>query len=326
MDISTFKEERTMKRNILNKAVSILLCIACLMVTIPSSVFADDMSTDVAMGDYYIGNTASNIINGGTIAFYGDVTYFSNELMNGSLCYQKNSSDDINVISEDKVENINISSDGYTIYYSTNGREIKSVNANEPASVVFQSEDEIAQMYLVNDTLLYYLSAGYIHCYDIGAQEDTVIYDKMKLCGFIPNAYGIILITGEMFNYTLYANEKVLADNVLTYRTEDEKLIFDKGENTYQISLKDAFQNELSDDKIDLYQLEDDDVYLFSDFDDENVEDNIDEATVIDQDLELGYDAGDISYPVELFASSGVQNVIKRARQQTEINGLLKKM
>ncbi len=303
--------------------LTIILSINLLILTavFPANAQSDmDISTIIS----YIGNTSANIINGGVMAFYGDRMYFSDELNNGALCYIDNDMEDKITLSDDMSNNINISSDGATIFYSTEGNLIKKIYNNQSSTILYQTEKDITQMYLVNDKLLYYLSDGHVYCYDIENENNTMIYGKDRVTGFIPNRYGIIYITGDLFDYTLYANERFIADKVLTYYTEDDVLVLEKKDNTYTIKLEDAFKSETIE--FNEYQFEEDDednISLFSEAD--YIEENIDDATIVDPKLALNYEASDVSFPVELSASSGVQNVVKRARQQVEIKWKPKK-
>ena len=122
----------------MKKIVSILLCMAMIVSTSIVSFAENDYRHNQYERINTVGNTGGNILNGGIMAFYKDKMYYANELINGALCC-KTDDDQFEIITNDTCRNINISSDGLSIVYSTNNRYIKQIDESKKEKILFQS-------------------------------------------------------------------------------------------------------------------------------------------------------------------------------------------
>lgn len=268
--------------------------------------------------NFVLGNTGQNILNGGIIANKGDKLFYSDEL-NGGKLYVQDKDNSTDLLSVDDCSNINISSDG-VIFYTTNENDDSLVKFIDDSNTeeLFRESDIIKQMYLINDRFIYYLMNGNVYCYDVLNREKIDVLENMNIYSFVPTQYGIVYAVGELFDYSLYANEQLIAENVTTFYTTDSEIVFTQNGDTLQINLYDAFEDYSQSDIVG-YEYEDE-VVLFSDEDTVDIPDE----TALSDTESVAVDKDEISFPVELL-STGSQNVVKRARQQIEIKWTPKK-
>ncbi|MCD8215377.1 MAG: fibronectin type III domain-containing protein [Clostridiales bacterium] len=277
------------------------------------SLVAEDAKTNFEDG-FTLGNTAENILNGGIIAYYGDDMYFSDESKGNRLCiaYENGEED---VISYENSSYINISSSGSVVYYLNDSSEIKAVNNGDITSI-YTSENEISYLYLVNDTLFYYLENGDVYCFDTEEGINSEVTEGAGLWSFVPTEYGFIYVKGSLFNYDIYANDELIVSGVSTYYVADDVLVYSVDEEEKQIDVDNLFSG-FSISDIDDYEYgTDEEIMLFST--DENETDNFDDAVILESSDEADADEDDTAFPVSLM-STGQENVVKRARQQLEI-------
>lgn len=299
------------------RMISLFLSLTLLLSIGVTPIMAKEVSDKLILSDIYdfdvnenfvLGNTAINILNGGVIAEDGNIFYYSDTQNGGKLIKDVNNS--TTCISSDECKNINVIENG--IVYSDDC-DIKFIHNDSSTSLIHSACGYIDQMYVINNNYIYYLSCEKIFCFDIQKSTETEVLDYNGMCGFVPTEYGIIYYTGKLFNYTVYANGTMILKNVLSFYVDEDVLIYSQGHKDYQLTVKNAFDNA----QLDIQELQmNDEACLFSIEDD--VEDDLEGITFIDESTSLEISEDEISCPIELF-SVGSENVVKRARQQYEI-------
>ena len=103
----------------------------------------------------------------------------------------------------------------------------------------------IGQLYLVDEQKLVFSSANAIWELPFDGSGRRLLILAPNLCSFVPTGCGIVYATGKLFDYTLYADETLLAQNVERYTVrfdlERGLLCYTSGEKDYQMDLAAAF-------------------------------------------------------------------------------------
>ncbi|MBP8640522.1 MAG: chitobiase/beta-hexosaminidase C-terminal domain-containing protein, partial [Oscillospiraceae bacterium] len=275
---------------------------------------------------FELGNTDLNILNGGLMLNRSDDFYFVQD----GIFVQRGES--VKALSADKGKNLNYYN-GY-IYY-TLGAQVKRMSAEGgKAEVFFSAADEIDQMYLADGALIY-TSAG--EAYKIPKQGKTTerISTLTDIKGLIPTQYGNLFLTGDVFNYTLWANEcKVLA-GVFSCYTDSGYLALQIDNHNYMAELERLFSGfSAASDLLDFNIYGDVSLMQLFDADDENaISENNDnnelqcdfkallrQAGLLESVASLMEgDSSGTNITIAPAVSEGQNNIVKRARQLTEI-------
>ena len=103
----------------------------------------------------------------------------------------------------------------------------------------------IGQLYLVDEEALVFSCDNVIWRFPLGAGLCRMVLMAQDLWSFVPTGCGIIYATGSLFDYTLYANGKLLARHVEDYDVrfdlENGLLVYTCGDSDYQMDLAAAF-------------------------------------------------------------------------------------
>lgn len=292
---------------ILVTALVMLIIAATLLDTVGFALEGEPASLG-GFDDFTLGNTSLNILNGGIMAEDGDVSYYSEDIEEGA-------------------KNLNII-DGQ-IYYTMEtdgGTYIKKLNLSGTYETVLEWGDPIKQMYSVNANTLCILSEGTVYALDIPTGSRTRADNDFEVFGFIPTEYGIIYASGELFDYTLYVDGQAVADSVASYYTDSGYLIVSIGSEDYQIELEKLFGGATEEDFEDfgLYGTVSN-AELFSEDDTEcdeclaNMEAYLDGEITLEEYSESTVTTHSSVVTTAAAVSTGQSNILKRARQQAEI-------
>ena len=272
------------------------------------------------------GNTDLNILNGGVMLTFGDDFYFVQD----GIFVQ--SGEEVRALSADTGKNLNYYN-GY-IYY-TLGAQVKRVSvAGGAAENVFTADSEISQMYIVDGAFIY-LSEGVVYTRPKKDNAAVRISAQSNIKGLIPTQYGNLYLTGEVLNYTLWAGESELLSGVSSCYTDSGYLALQIDNQNYMVELDRLFNGfsaakDLLDfdihGEVSLMQLLDaDDENSISEFNDNNELQCDFKALLRDAGLagnEVSLMEADSSATDIIIApavSDGQKNIVKRARQLTEI-------
>lgn len=271
-------------------------------------------------GPFVLGNSSENILNGGVLAIDGSGNiYFSNTEDGGKLYLSSGGAKTL-IVSETSA---NINTFGDKVYYTTGaGTQIREYNSSTGAvSTVYESSMPISQMYVVDGHSFYMLTEQGIYIYSSQKDKLYTALESGGIAGFIPTAGGMIYSTGALFQRNLYFDGMAIASNVFSFYTVDGYLIFTSNGSDYQVSLN--AMNESFDPSVDVqnYSIGGsvNAVSLFCDDSDcEICEQNAKEISL--ENFE-SYESEPIRTmsAVAPTLSQGVQNIVKRARQQHEV-------
>lgn len=296
--------------------MSVVMCL-CLLPTISFAV-SDIWETP--------GNSDLNILNGGVMLVDGDNFYF---VQNGIFVQ---SGEDVRALSADRGKNLNLY-DGY-IYY-TLGADVFRIPANGGSrELVCTADAEIKQMYVIGGNIRYIAGGA---AYEFSRQKNTAekISSLCGLKGLIPTQYGNIFLTGEVFDYTIWADERELMTGVTSCYSDSGYLAVLKQNHNYMVELEKLFSgfNEAADlmefdihgtvSVMQLFGADEDNT--ISEYNDNNelqcdFEALLREAGLISNDVSLmSANLSDVSTPLTSEVSQGQKNIVKRARQLTEI-------
>ena len=303
-------------RRIISLVTAAVICLSIL----PALSFAQ------ANSQIELGNSDLNILNGGTMLTKGDDFYFVQD----GIFVQ--SGENIRALSADKGRNLNYY-DGY-IYY-TLGAQARRVPAEGGSTeTVFTANGEIDRMYLVDGDLLY-LSEGIAYKLVKHGTKAKTISTLSNVKGLIPTQYGNLYLTGEVLDYTLWANGCQVLSGVSSCYTDSGYLALAIDNQNYMVELKKLFngfsaKHDLLDFKIHgeislLQLLGPDNENAISENNDNN-ELHCDFKALLRQAGLAGSEASlmeDDSSGTEIIiapaVSEGQKNIVKRARQLTEI-------
>ena len=273
------------------------------------------------------GNSSINILNGGVMLNDGDDFYF---VQNGIFVQ---SGEDVRALSADKGKNLNLI-DGY-IYYTVGNEIHKIPKTGGDSALVYAADNEIDQMYVFEKTVQY-LSSGSV--YELSRQGKTArkISNITDIQSFFPTEYGNIYITGKLFHYTVWAENIKALEDVSSCYTDSGYLAVQLQNRNYMVDLRKLFNGfnsstDLRDFNIHgtvtLNQLFDPDLEnKISEYNDNNELQCDFNALLIEAGLKtdsvqlmetVGSDTAVATIIPEV--SQGQLNIVKRARQLTEI-------
>lgn len=316
-----------MFRRITALILTLLLCVSIL----PTMSFAEQTACVKP------GNSDINILNGGVMLRDGDDFYYAE---NGIFA-QKN--EEVRELSQDKGKNLNLY-DAY-IYYTV-GSEIRRVPAGGGnAEELFAASAEIEQMYVINGDIKF-LAGGRLYEKTKASGTAEIISDLTGIKGLIPTQYGDILLTGERFDYTIYINGQSVLTNVSSCYTDSGYLALSIDSQNYMVKLSKLFKGfDTSNDLLNFnihgtialsQLLKPDDANIESDYDENGLPAPDEKASLLSEGEEssislLAENTGAIDVsptstdnpsaevsPVPS-VSDGQKNIVKRARQLTEI-------
>jgi len=305
---------------VFRKAISLLTAVVMCICILPTVNFAH------ANNRIELGNSDLNIINGGVMLTVGDDFYFVND----GIFVQ--SGEAVRALSADSGKNLNFY-DGY-IYYTLVSQVRRVPTTGGEIETVFAAYAEIEQMYVICGALLY-ISGGTVYELPKQATTATQISVGSDVKGLIPTQYGNIYIKGKALENTLWVNDREVLSGVSSCYTDSGYLALQIDNQNYMVKLEKLFSGfQASADLLDfdihgdiaLMQLfAADDENSISEFNDNNelqcdFKVLLREAGLAASNVSLmdtGSSGTDITIAPAL--SEGQKNIIKRARQLTEI-------
>ena len=271
------------------------------------------------VSSWVLGNSSENILNGGVIAIWQEsVVYFIDE-QDHSLKVLTEDGGEIQ-ISRESGSNLNVFEDA--LYYVAAGTQIHKIAPQGGVpEVVLEWDNEIRQMYVVNQEVIYFLSGGSLYAYSIGEEEPCLLREDGAIQGFIPTQYGMIYAKGELFDRTLYAEDQVISGQVSSYYSCDGYLLMTAGGEDRQALIPALFGVAQASSQVVLYSLGSD--VPTGEHDADECEICLENARLAGEGvlLETFEDEVLTSTAITAYAtaSTGQKNIIKRARQQHEI-------
>lgn len=302
----------------LKKAISILMAAVMCICILPTSGFARENS-------WQTGNSDLNIQNGGVMLENGEDFYFVQDgifVQNGEA---------VKALSADDAKNLNLYN-GY-IYYTV-GQQLRRIPVQGgDTETVFEAEDEITQLYVVNGSLLY-LSDGEVYELPERGKAPSKVSTLSDVRGLIPTQYGNLCLTGEVFDYELWANDKQLLSGISSCYTDSGYLALQMDNKNFMVSLKKLFYGfKATSDLLDFeihgtvslnQLLATDDENAVSENNDNNelqcdFKALLNEAGLSENVASLMESDSTTTATVIPAVSEGQNNIVKRARQLTEI-------
>ncbi|QNM06867.1 GH25 family lysozyme [Qiania dongpingensis] len=279
-------------------------------------VMAGAASAEGETEAFQLGNSSENILNGGTIASdeNGRVFFFDEDTK--SLCYYEENQKV--VLNNDYGTSLNIW-DGY-IYYIVDEKEgsvIKKADLETGVSEkVLQTSDKAKQLYVVNGNQFYYLTGDGVVCYTLQDKESVICEADKNITSFIPTAEGIVYSKGSMLEKALYVKGSRFLENVSTYYIIDGYLIMDSSGKTFESDVNSLFSGNPAD-AVSVYDQSSFSMpWLLH-----GLNDTCSYCESVHTEVELAGASVVESDAVSVLSSVSAkqQNIVKRARQQAEI-------
>ena len=290
-----------------------VMCICIL----PTSGFARENSWEM-------GNSDLNIQNGGVMLKNGEDFYFVHDgifLQNGEA---------VRALSADNARNLNLYN-GY-IYYTAKQKVLRIPAQGGDPENVFEADAKITQLYVINGSFLY-LSEGKVYKKSSQSSNAKKASSLSDVKGLIPTQYGILCLTGEVFDYVLWANDIQILTGVSSCYTDSGYLAVQIDNENYMAGIKKLFSGfKASLDLLDFNihgtvslasVLDPDDANTVSEYNDNN-ELQCDFVALLRESGFVGNNASlmENETPIATVVppvSDGQRNIVKRARQLTEI-------
>lgn len=198
------------------------------------------------------GNTSLNILNGGTMLECGDCFYSASDAI---YC---ECGDEQWVVSNDAAGNLNLCGD--MLYYTCEGVGVKRVSVSSYETELVYSGPNIEQLYVCG-SVFYYLSDGCVYRWILGTEQAEQLSAPDQVVGFIPTEYGVLYLTGDVFDRTLWVGNTAALENIESCYADGSYLVVSRL-GTWQCSLSDLFAGDytlydytLHQDEIEIVEL-----------------------------------------------------------------------
>ncbi|MEG2072285.1 MAG: S-layer homology domain-containing protein [Oscillospiraceae bacterium] len=303
---------------ILQKMISSILAVALCLCILPVGGFA------APPGEEKQGNSDLNIQNGGIMLKDGDNFYFSDKgifVQNGET---------VRPISADAGKNLNLYN-GY-LYYTLGEQVKRSPLSGGVGETIHTASGKISQLYVI-DGELRYVANGTAFSVKQGSKIAERSSQVAEVTGLIPTKYGDLLLSGEAFNKAVWANEQIVLTGVTSCYTDGDYLVLLKNKENYMVKLSKLFKGFDENNDLENFNLHGtvslsallaaDDNNTVSEYN-ENDQLQGDYTPLLQQAGLLAEDAATPLAP-EVRAgiippvSQGQRNIVKRARQLSEI-------
>lgn len=304
----------------LRKAISLITAAVMCICILPTLSFARANSWQAP------GNSDLNILNGGVMLTKDDDFYFVED----GIFVQ--SGETVCALSADKGKNLNLYND--YIYYTLGSQVRRVPTIGGKAENVFEADAEIEQMYVIGGDLLY-VSDGMVYELPKQGENASKISKRSEVKGLIPTQYGNIFLTGEVFDKTLWVNEREVLTGVSSCYTDSGYLAVQIDNQNYMIKLEKLFNGfNASSDLLDFEIHGDVSLMQLFDADDENTISEFNDNNELQYDFkallrEEGLAGSEVSLmdtsssgtdiTIAPAVSEGQKNIVKRARQLNEI-------
>lgn len=177
------------------------------------------------------GNTSLNILYGGTMLESGDCFYTASDAI---YC---ECGDEKWVVAYDEAKNLNLCGD--MLYYSCDGVGIKRVSVSSFDTELVYSCTNIEQLYVCG-SVFYYLSDGCVYRWTMYAEQAEKLSAPEQVVGFIPTEYGMLYLTGDVLDRTVWVENTAAVENVESCYVDGEYLVVTRL-GTWQCSLSALF-------------------------------------------------------------------------------------
>ncbi len=162
------------------------------------------------------GNTSLNILYGGTMLESGDCFYSASDAI---YC---ECGDEKWVVAYDAARNLNLCGD--MLYYTCEGVGIKRVSVSSFETELIYSCTNIDQLYVCG-SVFYYLNDGCVYRWTMGAEQAEILSSPERVVAFIPTGYGILYLTGDVFERTLWVDNSAALENVENCYVDGDYLV-----------------------------------------------------------------------------------------------------
>lgn len=191
--------------------------------------------------DFKTGASSSEMIaGGGKIVSTQDKTYFLNEA--GQLVC------DEEVITEGNLSCLNIvDNDAFFVRQDESGVRVAKMSLVDgtETEITSTNDDSIKEMYVVNGGDFYFLTDDGIELFSSSENDWVTLQDGQEIFSFVPTAYGVIYATGTLFHYDLHGAGKLIESDIDGYYVDENlnggSLVFSKAGSTYQVALNSLF-------------------------------------------------------------------------------------
>lgn len=267
------------------------------------------------------GSASADILGGGRYLLADGALYCSD----GGLWRERDGAEAF--LSADDGANLNLA-DGW-LYYTVDSGDVRRVPASGGAvETVYSFGAYIKQLYVMGAELRF-LSGGCVYSYDMETDELLMLDSPANVTGLIPTPEGNVFLTGEVFDYTVWAEEVRLCAGVTQCYRDGDWLVFVKNGETLQASLSGAFGGVFSMQTYSLHS----DMLVGSGLSDEEQLKN--EAAFLQSDIyeemqeefalqrDGAYTATNKNVASTAYASASLttnqKNIVLRARQMAEV-------
>lgn len=267
------------------------------------------------------GNSTVEITGGGRFLLTDDALYYSE----GGVWLERDAR--TSYITSDDAASLNLS-DGY-IYYTVASGDVRRVPASGGTpETVYAFGAAIKQLYVMGQELRF-LSGGSVYSYDMETDELYTLESPEGVMALIPTPLGNVFLTGEVFDYTVWAGTDRLCAGVRQCYRDGSWLVLVQNGETLQASVEGAFEGAFSAEPYSLHsdelsgnglsdeeQLANEAAYLQSETYEEMQE-------ALAPQLDGAYTATNSRIASTAYASSSLttnqKNIVLRGRQMAEV-------
>lgn len=215
--------------------LALTLAILLLFTGVPTLALSGDAQQTLTLG-----NSPINSLNGGQMANYGNTFFWSDHT--GIYGGER-------LLTEEPGRHLNAINGG--LYFTTGDGPalLRRFDLDtRTTQTVLTWAEPIDQLYITCGNLALLLSAGQVHEVGLADQRVSSVHNTgFPVTRFIPTVYGTIYATGDLGNFTLYAEGRRIETGVTQFFTEDDDLIIRRGVDDYQVAFRNLFSGRALD-------------------------------------------------------------------------------
>lgn len=289
--------------------------------TAPEVPVQENQEESYVWGEGQLGNTPAAILGGGRLAEAPGGGEFFSEEGSGTIQYRDGAGNSSVAVAEEG-RSLNVFSDA--VYYVTGAGTVRKYQPSTGAiTTVLDWGAEISQLYVVDETGLYFLSEGNLYGGSLG-QEVACVREDGSIAGFIPTREGMLYAKGTALNWEIWAGEIWVASQVSNWDYQDGYLVLTIDGEDYQKPVSDLFRGLRSASQLETYQMGE--TYAVEELlnheeecevcaaNGELVAEGLVEVEAVPEEL-----ATAAAITAYASVSTGQQNIVKRAKQQYQI-------
>ena len=260
------------------------------------------------------GNSDLNILSGGIMIRDGTDFYYSDA---GGIYREQR--ENVRRISEDEGRNLNDYGD--RLLYTLGSSVYALPKEGGEAKRIYEHTGDISQMYLISDELLYILSGGEFWEYNMRVESRKRLSELAGIVGIVPTEYGNILIKGQLFDYTAYVDDEPVLGGIGSIYTDSGYLALQIEGIDYQIKLEKFFSGFDKPKDLEKFHIHGSvsTQELLHEDEDEAIVCPICEENALKAESQENQQPISESDTIARTLSAGQENIVKRARQQSEI-------